>query len=315
MQDRLGVLADSVRVAPEDPRQTKWDAIGNLTPLSRAKTEVHALWFADVLRGGSFFAKFQPIADLATGRTIGYEGLLRGRTAAASRPSSEMFPAARALRVERPFEKLSWMCVLEAAKGLPRESRLFLNVNPQLLAADPDDLEPLWLALEDSGVSAGQIVLDLVEAESVQPLDALAAAIARAREHGVAVALDDVTSPYRAIQCCEAFQPEWVKVDCAITRGVSRDPRRRSILKFFGRFARHFSFGLIAEGVEDAADLDVCAASGVVAAQGYFIGRPAPELPPTDAAFLRWVAARDAAARRSEPEENGNGAETEERAS
>ena len=113
--------------------------------------------------------------------------------------------------------------------------------------------------------------------ENVESLDSLSRAVAAARERGAQVALDDVTSPYRAIQCCEAFHPEWVKVDWEITRGVARDPRRRSILKSLGRLARHFSFGLIAEGVETSEDLDVCAASGVVAAQGYFIGRPAPE--------------------------------------
>src|SRR5881296_1811510 len=44
MQDTLGPLAHNVRVAPEDPRQTKWDAISHLAPLSRAKSEVRALW-------------------------------------------------------------------------------------------------------------------------------------------------------------------------------------------------------------------------------------------------------------------------------
>lgn len=314
MQDTLGPLAAHVRVAPEDPRQTKWDAMSNLTPLARAKRELGALWFADLLRGGDFFAKFQPIADLELGHVIGFEGLLRGHTDSMSRPSAEMFPAARALRVERPFEMLSWLSVLESARTLPPSSRLFLNVNPQLFVDAPGALDGLWHAVEEFGFPPSRLVLDLVEVENVRSLEGLVAAVEQARERGVAVALDDVTSPYHAIQLCEAFRPEWVKVDCDITRGVARDVRRRSILKFFGRLARHFSFGFIAEGVENAADLDACRSAGVVAAQGYFVGRPASDPLALDPAFLDWVASR-----RSVPsensEENGDNHETEERAS
>ena len=315
LQDRLGSFADLVRVAPDDPRLTKWDALGNLAPLPRVRSEVRALWLADLLRGGDFYAKFQPIADLVTGEAIGYEGLLRARADSASHPSAEMFPAARALRVERPFEKLSWLCVVESAGRLPPKSRLFINVNPRLLVADPDGLESLWRAIEESSFDASRVVLDLVEVERIESLDVLGRAVRGARERGVGIALDDLTSPYRAIQCCEAFHPEWVKVDWEITRGVAQDPRRRSILKSLGRLARHFSFGLIAEGVETAEDLEVCAASGVVAAQGYFIGRPAPDPTPPESAFRRWIEARRLARRPAEGDRSGNGAEDEERAS
>jgi EAL domain-containing protein (putative c-di-GMP-specific phosphodiesterase class I) len=314
LHERLGPLADRVRVAPDDPGLTKWDSLGNLTPLPRARIEVRSLWLADLLRHGDFYAKFQPIADLRTGDAIGYEGLLRARAESANHFSAEMFPAARALRVERAFETLSWSCIVDSADRLPPESRLFVNVNPQLLAVEPDGLSELWRAIDASSVSASRVTLDLVEVENVESLDSLSRAVAAAREREAQVALDDVTSPYRTIQCCEAFRPEWVKVDWEITRGVSRDPRRRSILKSLGRLARHFSFGLIAEGVESGEDLEVCAASGVVAAQGYFIGRPAPEPAAPEAAFRRWLKARR---RRSGPEseETANGAQDAQRAS
>jgi EAL domain-containing protein (putative c-di-GMP-specific phosphodiesterase class I) len=314
LHERLGPLADRVRVAPDDPGLTKWDSLGNLAPLPRARTEVRSLWLADLLRHGDFYAKFQPIADLQTGDAIGYEGLLRAHADSANHPSAEMFPAARALRVERPFETLSWSCIVESADRLPAESRLFVNVNPQLLAVEPDGLSDLWRAIDVSTLSASRVTLDLVEVENVESLTGLASAVQAARERGAQVALDDVTSPYRAIQCCEAFHPEWVKVDCEITRGVARDPRRRSILKSLGRLARHFSFGLIAEGVENGDDLEVCAASGVVAAQGYFVGRPSAEPAAPEASFRRWVDVHRQV-RTPEPEGSANGAEDEQRAS
>lgn len=317
LEEHLGVLADRVRVAPEEPGQTKWDDLGNLTTLSHARSELRSLWLADLLRSGDFYTKFQAIADLETGRVIGYEGLLRARAETESRPSAEMFPAARALRLERPFEALSWLCVVEAAARLSAGSRLFLNVNPRLLSEKPDELETLWRALDDAGIAGSRVVLDLVEVESVENLDGLACAVAKAREHDVVVALDDMTSPYKAIKLCESFRPEWAKVDWEITRGVARDPRRRAILRFFGRLSKHFSFGLIAEGVENREDLQVCAEAGVVAAQGYYLGRPAPDPPAPSPEFLEWIGSRRPPVRLPAPavEESENGAESEERAS
>jgi len=198
---------------------------------------------------------------------------------------------------------------------VPQRGWLVINVYPRLLVDDPDGLESLWRAIEESSFNASRVVLDLVEVERIESLDVLARAVRGARERGVGIALDDLTSPYRAIQCCEAFRPDWVKVDWEITRGVATDPRRRSILKSLGRLARHFSFGLIAEGVESAEDLEVCAASGVVGAQGYFIGRPAPDPTGPEPAFRRWVESRRESRRPAGRERSGNDAEDEERAS
>src|SRR5947208_16824045 len=95
LQDRLGSFADLVRVAPDDPTLTKWDALGNLAPLPRVRSEVRALWLADLLRGGDFYAKFQPIADLATGEAIGFEVLLRAVSDSARHPLAALFSVPR----------------------------------------------------------------------------------------------------------------------------------------------------------------------------------------------------------------------------
>jgi hypothetical protein len=94
LERKLGPHAERVRVAPEDMRQTKWDAMSRLTPLPRARKEVEALWLADELTAGEFFVEFQPLFDLKSGEILGYEGLLRGRGAEGlSRLAADIFPA------------------------------------------------------------------------------------------------------------------------------------------------------------------------------------------------------------------------------
>jgi len=265
LERALGPLADRVRVAPEDMRQTKWDAMSRLTPLPRARREVQSLWLADELTTGEFFVEFQPLFDLQSGEVVGHEGLLRGQGRdGQTKLAAEIFPAAESLQLERSFERFSWTCVLEAASRVP-DGLLFLNVNPRLVERSEHALP------------------------SAQEL---ATALTVPRDLGAVIALDDITSGYGTLQFCHALQPEWIKVDSEVTHGIARDPRRRAILKFLAELAREFSSVLIAEGIEAADDLEVCAAEGVGAAQGYFLARPAVEPPPASADFRSWLAAR-----------------------
>ncbi len=293
LEKNLGPLAERVRVAPEDMRQTKWDAMSRLTPLPRARREVEALWLADELTSGEFFVEFQPIFDLASGAVIGNEGLLRGRVAeGVARLAADIFPAAESLHLDRTFERFSWTCVLEAARALPENSLIFLNVNPRLIERTEHALVALGEETERRGIPFSRLVLDLVEVETLPAPSELALPLTVPRDLGAVIALDDVTSGYGALQFCHALQPEWIKVDSEVTRGIARDPRRRAILKFLADLSREFSFTLVAEGIETAEDLDVCAAEGVAAAQGYFLARPAAQAPEASPEFRSWVAAR-----------------------
>ncbi|MCA1581459.1 MAG: EAL domain-containing protein [Acidobacteria bacterium] len=292
MQEALGPLSEHVRVAPEDPAQTKWDAIGNLAPLPAAARQVGALWLVDALSASALFVEFQPIFDLRTGETVGFEGLLRVRSPeGATRLAVEIFPAAQRLGIALAFERISWIQVLEAARRLPPDAMLFLNVNPRLLSGD-GGLAGLGVEAERVQFPYTRLALDLVEVERVESLEQLGSALAVPHDLGVSIALDDITSSYETIRYCSGLSPRWIKVDSEITRGVSTDAPRRSVLRLLAQVARDASVGLIAEGIETAADLDVCLAEGVFAAQGYFLGRPAEEPSSASPEFLGWLAGK-----------------------
>lgn len=294
LEQGVGPQAEDVRVALEDPAQTKWDAIGNLTPLPAASRQAKALWLVEVLKSGEFLVEFQPVFDLRSGEPLGFEGLLRARSASGSlHMAAEIFPAAAALHIEGSFERLSWMWVLEAAAiRLPPEAMLFLNVNPGLLAAGDRGLSGLGEEAERVQFPYTRLTLDLVEIERIETLERLQAALNVPHDLGVAIALDNVTSGFGALRYCSGLAPRWIKVDNKITRGVSHDPRRRAVLKLLTQVARECSVGLIAEGIETGQDLDVCVEEGVFAAQGYFLARPAAEVCGPSPEFQAWLSAR-----------------------
>ena len=296
---KLGPAAEQVRVSPEDVNQTKWDAIGNLMPLSLACRQVRALWLLDVLRSGSLFVEFQPIFDLRRGEPLGYEGLLRAHSPDGTRHlAAEIFPAALVLGIEAPFERLSWITVLDAAKRLPSEAMIFLNVNPELLTGPDSSLARLGEEAERMEFPYARLALDLVEIERMQSLDLLQKALAVPHDLGVSIALDDVTSGYGTLKYCSGLAPRWIKVDSEITRNIRGDAQRRAILQLLAQVAREARVGLIAEGIEFADDLDVCLEEGVFAAQGYFLARPGAPPPEATEEFRAWLAARRGRAER-----------------
>jgi EAL domain-containing protein (putative c-di-GMP-specific phosphodiesterase class I) len=310
LETSLGPLAEKVRVAPEDPAQTKWDAIGNLTPLPAAGSQVRALWLLDALRSDGLFVEFQPIFDLRSGAALGFEALLRARLPDGScRPAAEIFPAARALRIEQAFERLSWARALEAAGRLPADAILFLNVNPQLVLASEGQLSVLGAEAERAQFPYTRLALDLIEVEKVESLESLRSALEVAHDLGVAIALDDITSGYGTLRCCLELAPRWIKVDSAITRGIGRDRRRRAVLKMLARVARDFSVALIAEGIESEEDLGVCFQERVFAAQGHFLALPDERPAPASPAFSEWLSARGPVA--EETRTGGESAEAE----
>ncbi len=292
LEKALGPLADRVRVAPEDMRQTKWDAMSRLTSLPRARREVQALWLADELTTGEFFVEFQPLFDLKSGEAVGYEGLLRGQGRdGQTKLAAEIFPAAESLQLEKTFERFSWTCVLEAASRIPG-GLLFLNVNPRLIERSEHALAGLGEEAERRSFSFSRLVLDLVEIEDLPAVAELATALTVPRDLGAVIALDDITSGYGTLQFCHALQPEWIKVDSEVTKGIAQDPRRRAILRFLAELAKEFSSTLIAEGIESADDLDICVEEGVGAAQGYFLARPSVQPPEASPEFRLWLDTR-----------------------
>jgi EAL domain-containing protein (putative c-di-GMP-specific phosphodiesterase class I) len=182
--------------------------------------------------------------------------------------------------------------VFEAAKRLPADSLLFLNVNPLLLVGADASLAGLGREAERMEFPYARLALDLVEVERVDSLEKLSSVLDVPHDLGIAIALDDVKSSFGLLKYCAGLAPRWVKVDSEITRGVARDPQRRAILQLLSQVTRDAHAGLIAEGIESAEDLDECLAEGVFAAQGHFLARPAETPAKASPQFRAWLDSR-----------------------
>jgi len=217
-----------------------------------------------IIEHREFQPVFQPIVELASGRTVGYEALTR--FADGRRPDLWFADAAMA-GVGVRLEVATLRAAQEDAAFLPLEAYLSLNVSPALATA----FLPLVAALE---LSTRDTVLEITEQVPVESYAKLSAALDHLRGH-VRVAVDDAGAGYAGLRHILEIRPQIVKLDIALVRGVNADPARRALISSMVAFAAETNCSLVAEGVETEAELATLRGLSVTFGQGYLFGRPA----------------------------------------
>jgi PAS domain S-box-containing protein len=212
---------------------------------------------------GAFHPVFQPIVDLASRETVGYEALTRFDSG--QRPDL-CFADAWSVDMGPALELATLGAAVAAARQLPAGLWLSLNVSPRLLV-DPDRLNAaLW-------PSDRPIVLEITEHEIIKDYEAVRAAI-RALGHDVRLAVDDAGAGIANFGHIIELRPNIVKLDIGLVRGVNADLGRQAMVVGMRHFAAETGCRLLAEGVETGAEADTVCALGVDLGQGYFFGHP-----------------------------------------
>lgn len=126
------------------------------------------------------------------------------------------------------------------------------------------DLEPWMLKLE--------ITESAYTDKKLQLLDV----IAKFREMGFSVLMDDFGSGYSSLNLLKDMPLDIIKVDMAFIRELETSKRVAVILKFVAELAEELEMGVVVEGVETQKQCDYIASLGEVAIQGYFFSKPLP---------------------------------------
>src|SRR3990172_1238978 len=213
----------------------------------------------------AFEPVFQPIVDLSTGPTVGYEALTR--FADGVRPDPRV-PAAAAAGLGLELEAATLMAALVAARRLPADGFVSLNVSPDLVV-EYDRLSGLLV-----GASL-PVALEITEHVVVDDYLALRAAIQRLGP-SIRLAVDDAGAGYSSFRHIVELRPDFVKIDIGLVRAIGQDPVRGALVAGMVHFARRTGSTLIAEGVETEDELATLRALAVGLGQGYLFGRPEP---------------------------------------
>ncbi|MGY2085938.1 EAL domain-containing protein [Blastococcus sp. SYSU DS0539] len=226
------------------------------------------------LRPGGVRSVFQPIVELDTGSVVAYEALARGPEGPLQRPDL-LFAAAREAGLLAELDAACRVAAFSGAvrHGLPAPLALFVNVEPEVLDTAP--LEEL-LAIAEAAPGGLRVVLEITErALAARPAELLRT-VARVRELGWGIALDDVGADAMSLAFMPMLRPDVVKLDLRLVQ-ERPGPAIAQIMNAVNAYAQATGAAVLAEGIEDDTHLAMARALGATLGQGWLFGRPAPE--------------------------------------
>ena len=236
-----------------------------------------------VLDGGHLEVVLQPVVDLQNQSLSGAEALARFRVEPI-RPPDVWFAEARRVKLGLELQLEAIRRAFRAAAVLPSHAFVAVNVDAEALSSEE-------LAAMLKHVSR-PVVLELTEHVEVNDYPGLRRVLARLRDGGARLAIDDTGAGYSSFAHIVKLAPEFIKLDIELVRGVDLDPVRRSLVTAVVAFAAETGAKVVAEGIETAAELEVLRRLPVDHGQGYLLARPMPP-----AQVLTWMTTRQAGVR------------------
>ncbi|SDQ23505.1 diguanylate cyclase/phosphodiesterase [Paraburkholderia fungorum] len=219
-------------------------------------------------------AVFQPIVEFEDGAILGYEGLIRGPAGTPLEAPFALFSQALAEGCAIELERAAARTCIETFAKLDTAGKLFLNFSAgairQLAAAREDTLA----LLRDCGIDPQRIVIELTEQSAIPDMADFAPVVAALRDTGAQFALDDYGTANASMNLWVRLQPDVVKIDRFFIHDIASDPLKFEAVRAMQHFAKASGAQLVAEGIENEADLIVVRDMGIGYGQGFFFGRP-----------------------------------------
>ncbi|HVJ41679.1 MAG TPA: EAL domain-containing protein [Dongiaceae bacterium] len=232
------------------------------------------------LRRNELYLHYQPIVDLAHNRVAGFEALLRWEHPTRGRvPPNEFIPIAEQTGLIVAIG--SWV-LHEATQQMRRwiddgvSPDIFVSVNVSSRQLDDPDLLPVTvqqLVLEQK-LQPGNLRLELTESAIMQDIAASREMLRRLREIGCCVLLDDFGTGYSSLSLLQGLPIDVLKIDQAFIKSMRSDRSGVRMVEAIVQLARLFDLKVVAEGIEDENDDQLCRACGCDYGQGWHFGRP-----------------------------------------
>jgi sensor c-di-GMP phosphodiesterase-like protein len=238
--------------------------------LDRAKSPAMELDAALARR--QFVPYLQPLFSLRTGEIVGCEILARWiRSDGTIVPPSRFVPL---VEQEGRIAALTWQVVSRALielRPLLNKDKTFkvsFNVSPTHLMSE-EFVDDLRKYVFEAGVAARQVVVELTEQEELPDLAQAAAVIAKLRDYGFKVAMDDVGTGHSGLSYIKSLGVNTMKIDKLFVDTIERDHAANVVVEMLVRVARELGMTTVAEGIENRRQFEALCKCGVDEGQGF----------------------------------------------
>jgi EAL domain-containing protein (putative c-di-GMP-specific phosphodiesterase class I) len=211
---------------------------------------------------------FQPIVSWSRRSTFAYEALVRNEEPTLHSPP-DLFEAAERLGRLQDLGRTVRDRVARTLDEQPTSALLFVNLHAMELA-DDSLLEP------GAPLSrhAERVVLEVTERAPLEQIRDVTARVGQLRALGYRIAVDDLGAGYAGLTSFAHLEPEVVKVDMSLIRGIDQSRMKQKLLGSIVSLCRDLGIEIIAEGIETEAERDALVRVGGDLCQGYLFARP-----------------------------------------
>ena len=231
---------------------------------ARFANAINTLWLA-----------FQPIVSWTEKSVIAYEALVRNEEPTLRAPP-DLFEAAERLGRLRDLGRIIRDRVAKTLVDNPTvDAEVFVNVH----ALELDD-DQLLAPTSPLSAFAKRVVLEITERAPLEKIKDANARVSHLRGMGYRIAVDDLGAGYAGLTSFAHLEPEVVKVDMSLIRGLDQSPTKQKLLRSIVGLCRDLEIKMIAEGIETIEERDTLVRLGGDLCQGYLFARPGRAFPP-----------------------------------
>ena len=233
---------------------------------------------ADAKRGLSLH--YQPQVDIASGRVVGAEALMRWRNdRGESIPPSRFIPVAEYSRLIVELGEWVLCSACEQLRAWDRAGlpglRMSVNVSPAQFR-DPDFVGMARRCILGYGIDPGRIELEITESMALTDMEAVVDTLRRMRDFGVGIAVDDFGSGFSSLGHLQRLPLNRLKIDVSFVADLSAGSSGATIVEMIVRLGHMLGLSVIAEGVEAREQLDALRRMGCQEIQGFYFSPPVP---------------------------------------
>lgn len=223
-----------------------------------------------------FTMAFQPVVDVQERQVAAYEALVRGVDGAGAASILDRVTDDNRYR----FDQACRTKAIELAARLGIECRLSINFLPNAVYEPAACIRATLAAAERFDFPIERIVFEVTESEDMVDKGHLTTILRDYRDRGFITAIDDFGAGYAGLSLLVDFQPDVVKIDMGLLRGVDADPVRQVIVDGVIDICRSLQIDVVAEGIETYEEYSWFRSKGVRYMQGYLFAKPELEALP-----------------------------------
>lgn len=230
---------------------------------SRFSNALDKLWMA-----------YQPIVSWSSRCVFAHEALVRTDEATLRRPDDLLDAAERLGRLRELGRTIRARAAQTLTDHPTLEGLLFVNLHTEDLAD-----EDLFSPKAPLSAFASRVVLEITERAALDRIDEPMTRMKRLRAMGYRIAVDDLGAGYAGLTSFAQLEPEIVKVDMSLVRGIHLSQTKQKLIRSIVELCRDLKIQIVAEGIETVEERNALIRLGGDLCQGYFFAKPERPFP------------------------------------